>query len=342
MSRKQSSRHSPHHDTNHTQDAQCQRPVVPKHSRWQQLWDKLSLNGYQTREESNGEKPPSPPPKKTVYLKLLLKLLSKFPKRNKHYFDPKKLQKQILEDIGQQLQEERHKQGLSLELISAETRISMGLLEAIEKAKLEELPEAIYTRSFIKKFADFLGLDGKSLSESFPLDSKPKSQSSSRFRFLFPVLQFRPIHLYFLYIIIVVISVQSISNTLKRAATEGAIEELPVPVVVSPPPPPIQKPVIVKVRSTGKSTLKVTVDGKMTFEGTLSKETQKTWEADQNITLEASDAGLILVTFNNQNAKRLGKLGENKKVTYSIPDISNNVREQGTGNGEEETVNQSE
>ncbi len=335
MSRKQSSLNSPYHDTNHSQDSQRQTPVVTENGRWQQFWDKFILNGYKTSEESNGEKLPSPPPKKTVYLKLLLKLLAKFPKRNQHYFDPKKLQKQILEDIGKQLHEERQKQGLSLEVISSETRISLGLLEAIEKAKLEELPEAIYTRSFIKKFADFLGLDGKSLSESFPLDSNPQSQSSSRFRFLFPVLQFRPLHLYFLYIIIVVISVQSISNTLKRAATEGAIEELPVPVVVSPPPPLMKKPVIVKVQSKGKSSLKVTVDGKMTFEGTLTKEIQKTWEANKNITLEASNAGLILVTFNNQNAKRLGKLGESKKVTYSIPNLSNNVREQGTVNQQE-------
>ncbi|EAZ89738.1 helix-turn-helix domain-containing protein [Crocosphaera chwakensis] len=335
MSRKQSSLNSPHHKTNHTQESQCQTPVVAENSRWQQLWDKFILNGYKTSEESNGEKPPSPPSKKTIYLKLLLKLLSKFPKQKKHYFDPKKLQKQILEDIGQQLYNERQKQGLSLALISGETRISLALLEAIEKAKLEELPEAIYTRSFIKKFADFLGLDGKSLSESFPLDSNPKSQSSSRFRFFFPVLQFRPLHLYFLYIIIVVISVQSISNTLKRAATEGAIEELPVPVVVSPPPPLIKKPVIIKVHSKGKSTLKVIVDGKTTFEGTLTKETQKTWEANKNITLEASNAGLILVTFNNQNAKRLGKLGESKKVTYSLPNISNNSKQKDTVNQQE-------
>ncbi|ACB53856.1 hypothetical protein cce_4508 [Crocosphaera subtropica ATCC 51142] len=335
MSRKQSSLNSSHHNTNHTQESQCQTPVVTDNSKWQQLWDKFILKGYQTREESNGEQPPSSPPKKIVYLKLLLKFLSKFSRKNKHYFDPKQLQKEILEDIGQQLHDERQKQGLSLELISEETRISVGLLEAIEKAKLEELPEAIYTRSFIKKFADFLGLDGKGLSESFPLDSNPKSQESSRFRFFFPVLQFRPLHLYFLYIIIVVISVQSISNKLKRAATEGAIEELPVPVVISPPPSPIEKPVIVKVHSKGKSTLKVMVDGKTTFDGTLTKESQKTWEANKNITLEASNAGLILVTFNNQNAKRLGKLGENKKVTYSLPNISNNSREQ-------EKVNQQE
>ncbi len=318
MSRKQSSLNYPHHDTNHTQESPCQGSLVAENRQWQQIWSKLISNGYQATEESNNESESSQPSKQSIYLKRLLKLLSKFSKQNKHYFDPKQLQKEILEDIGQTLSYERQKQGFTLEFISTETRISVGLLEAIETANLEELPEAIYTRSFIKKFADFLGLDGKSLSESFPLDSDPKSNDSSRFRLFFPVLQFRPIHLYFLYIIIVVLSVQSISNTLKRAALQGSIEELPVPITVSPPQSqPVEKSVIVKVHSKGKSTLKVTVDGKMIFDGVLTKETQKTWEADQNITLEASNAGLILVSFNNQNPKRLGKLGESKKVTYS-------------------------
>ncbi|MGK7962478.1 RodZ domain-containing protein [Crocosphaera sp.] len=322
MSRKPSSLNSPHHETKHTQASPCQDPVVADNRKWPQLWEKLLLNGYQTSEESDNEPESSQPPKKRIYLQRLRKLLSKLPKRNQHSFDPKQSQKEILEDIGQSLSYERQKQGLSLEFISSETRIYIGLLEAIEKGKLEELPEAIYTRSFIKKYADFLGLDGKALSESFPLESNIKSNNYSRFRFLLPVLQFRPIHLYFLYIIIVVISVQSISNTLKRAALEGAIEQLTVPVEVTPQQSqPVKKPVMVKVHSKGESTLKVTVDGKMIFDGVLNKETQKTWEAAQNITLEASNAGLILVTFNNQNPKRLGKLGENKKITYSLSNI---------------------
>ncbi|MGB5594105.1 MAG: helix-turn-helix domain-containing protein [Crocosphaera sp.] len=324
MSRKKSSLNSPHHETDQTHKPESNTPVVVESRQWQQLWGKLLLNGYESHQESeNGQDPTPPPPKKPVYLKLLLRLLSKFPRREKHSFDPKKVQREILEDIGKQLYYSREKQGLTLEVVSSQTRISVGLLKAIERGKLEELPEAIYTRGFIKKFADFLGLDGKSLAESFPVDLTLKSSNYSRFRFWLPVLQFRPLHLYFIYIIIVVISVQSISNTLKRAASEGTIDNIPVPVEVTPSPSQtVKKPVRIKVNTTGKVSLKVVVDGQTKFEGLLQKDTQKMWEANQNITIEASNAGLILVTFNDEKAKRLGKLGEDKKVTYQLTKVS--------------------
>jgi cytoskeletal protein RodZ len=323
MSRKKSSLNSPHHETHQVPKPESKTPVAVESRQWQQLWGKLLLKGYEAHQESeNGQAPTPTPPKKPAYLKLLLRLLSKFPRREKHSFDPKEVQREILEDIGKKLYHSREKQGLTLEFVSSQTRISVGLLKAIEKGKLEELPEAIYTRGFIKKFADFLGLDGKSLAESFPVDLTLKSSNSSRFRFWLPVLQFRPLHLYFIYIIIVILSVQSISNTLKRAASEGIIDNIPVSVSVPPSPSqPVKKPVRIKVNTTGKSSLKVVVDGQTKFEGLLPKDTQKSWEANKNITLEASNAGLILVSFNDEKAKRLGKLGEDKQVTYQLKKV---------------------
>ncbi|MEL4898639.1 helix-turn-helix domain-containing protein [Crocosphaera sp. Alani8] len=323
MSRKQSSINSPQQDRDLTQESYDHIPVVGEDSAWKQVWGKLILNGYQTNEEPTESSDSSKNAKKILYLKRLLQFFSKFSRGTKHHFNPKQLQKEILKEIGQKLSDERKKQGLTLELIANETHIALSLLKAIERGEIEELPEAIYTRSFIRKFADFLGLDGRSLSESFPLDNHSKSKSYSRLNFLLPVLQFRPIHLYFFYIIIVIFSVQSISNTLKRASLEGAIEQIPTPVTVSPSESqPLKKTVTIKVESKGESTLKVTADGKTIFNGTIKKETQKTWEADKNITLEASNAGVILVTFNNQNPEPLGKLGENKKITYSLTNIS--------------------
>ena len=319
MSRKQPFK-SAHRSSNHS--TKFEPSFAIDKTRWKRLWEKLGTNSSQSEDKSleNGTVPTQDPPKRPHPITLLLRLFAKLPRRKKPSFDPKQIQREILEEIGRELYQERQRQQLSLEIISTETRISIGLLTAIEKGKVENLPEAIYTKGLIKKFANYLGLNGKELAESYPTDTKLKPGNSSRFRLGIPIFQFRPIHLYFLYIIIVIISVQSISNTLKRAALEGAVEDLPIPppTLQTPPSPKVKKPISVRVNITGDCQLKVIVDGKVAFDGVLSQETQKTWEANQNITLTASDAGQVLVTFNRQKSQRLGKLGETKTVTYKL------------------------
>lgn len=49
--------------------------------------------------------------------------------------------------------------GVTLEEISAATRISIRFLEAIESEELSKLPGGIFTRSFVRTYARFLGLD---------------------------------------------------------------------------------------------------------------------------------------------------------------------------------------
>ena len=49
--------------------------------------------------------------------------------------------------------------GVTLEEISAATRISIRFLEAIESEALSKLPGGIFTRSFVRSYARFLGLD---------------------------------------------------------------------------------------------------------------------------------------------------------------------------------------
>lgn len=327
MSRKEQLKSS-HHTSNHSNRFESSFAVAQKW--WKKLRNKLRLNGshQDSQSDKNDVELPADPPKQITFIKGLIHLFRKLKKRKPPSFDPKEIQREILEEIGQQLYQTRQKQQLSLQKISTETRISIGLLTSIERGQVEELPEAIYTRGLIKKFADCLGLNGKTLAERYPTDVTPNTSKTFSSRVGIPILQFRPIHLYFLYILIVIISVQSISNNLKRAALEGKIEELPIPSSVDTQlSQPTQKPVTIQVNITGKCQLKVIVDGKVDFEGVLPKNTQKTWEANQSITIRASDAGQVLVAFNRQQAKRLGKLGEQKEVTYQLKKTSQNSLE---------------
>lgn len=60
-----------------------------------------------------------------------------------------------------ELKKARESKGLTLKDLFMRTRISVVNLEAIEKGDYHLLPVPIYTRNFIKTYADALGVDGK-------------------------------------------------------------------------------------------------------------------------------------------------------------------------------------
>jgi cytoskeletal protein RodZ len=83
-------------------------------------------------------------------------------------FDRKQLEQ--LSAIGEYLQHIRQDQGRSLDDISAKTYIPLRILRALEGGQGAVLPEAVFVQGFIRRYADALGLDGMSLSKSFPIE----------------------------------------------------------------------------------------------------------------------------------------------------------------------------
>jgi cytoskeleton protein RodZ len=65
--------------------------------------------------------------------------------------------------VGETLKRERLKKNLGLEQVSRETKISEKLLEYIESERFDQLPGGVFTRSFVRQYARFLGLDDDEL-----------------------------------------------------------------------------------------------------------------------------------------------------------------------------------
>src|SRR5580658_5848487 len=61
--------------------------------------------------------------------------------------------------FGENLRREREMRGVSLEEISSATKISLRFLEAVEREDFAKLPGGIFSRSFIRSYARYLGLD---------------------------------------------------------------------------------------------------------------------------------------------------------------------------------------
>ena len=62
-------------------------------------------------------------------------------------------------DFGAKLREARERRGLSLRVIADTTKISVGFLEALEKNDIARLPGGIFSRAFVRAYADQVGLD---------------------------------------------------------------------------------------------------------------------------------------------------------------------------------------
>lgn len=243
-----------------------------------------------------------------------------------------------LSEIGAQLRLKRQQQALSLGEVAVKTRIQQRLLQAIEEGQMDELPEPIYIQSFIKQYADTLGLNGEEMSNAFPpgysrLSIKPSWRNLSGD-------QLRPIHLYLLYIFIIICTVNALSHRLSRSelqASSTKTQETPfVPAAskraqvlpkqseklksVSATPSlatEISKPVQINVTLRAESWIRVVADGKTQFEGNLPAGTQRTWAAQQQLTVRAGNAGGVLVTFNQEQAKQMGNPGQVQEVTFA-------------------------
>lgn len=62
-------------------------------------------------------------------------------------------------DFGGTLKSARERKGISLRSIANATKISMGALESLERNEFSRLPGGIFSRSFVRAYAEEVGLD---------------------------------------------------------------------------------------------------------------------------------------------------------------------------------------
>ncbi len=258
-------------------------------------------------------------------------------KENKLHFQQEQVEK--LEELGSRLRQFRTAQSIPLEEVAAQTRIQTRLLNAIEEGRLDQLPEPVYIKGFIKRFAEALGLNGAEFASAFPTGSGIQFVKPP-WRHL-PAAQLRPVHLYLLYVFLVLGSVNGLSFLVSRSAIQGIkTEDYPSPGQQLPAPKnsapanqlqklePIKLASVTQRSQSGKSVqvgvtlksqswIRVVADGKTEFEGVLPEGTQRTWVADKTLSVRAGNAGGVLVEFNDQKAKQMGAPGEVQEVTFA-------------------------
>src|SRR3954471_12455275 len=66
-----------------------------------------------------------------------------------------------------QLRRERERRRIALQSISANTKISASLFEALERGDVSRWPSGIFRRSFIRAYASAIGLDAEAIAREF-------------------------------------------------------------------------------------------------------------------------------------------------------------------------------
>src|SRR4030088_1303318 len=70
-------------------------------------------------------------------------------------------------DFGGKLREARERRGVSLRQIANATKISVGVLEALERNDISRLPGGIFGRAFVRSYAVEVGLDPEETIQEF-------------------------------------------------------------------------------------------------------------------------------------------------------------------------------
>jgi cytoskeletal protein RodZ len=260
--------------------------------------------------------------------------------------------------FGENLRREREMRGVTLEEISASTKIGVRFLKALEDEDLSRLPGGIFTRSFVRAYAKYLGLDEdhvmaeyhllvppNSDTEIFRLDkSAPSHQKEGARGPMLAVLVAAVLvgsgYLLYLYTRastevrppapVVAPAAPAPATTPPAtpnldASTPGAQVQNPAQARPDTPTPPAtaispSQPMTLQVAATERSWVAVDADGKMVLQRVLEPGEFETLQAKETFDVTTGNALGIVLTLNGETLKPLGRRGEVKTIRLTAND----------------------
>lgn len=240
--------------------------------------------------------------------------------------------------VGARLREAREKRGVSLRQIATNTRISVMSLEALERTDLSRLPGGIFTRAFIRAYAEEVGLDPDRIVEDFIAELPPEAVTATAHHASFEdgeklesdrkaVATALRLVLVSLPIIGLVIyygmhKAPAAGETGAPAANAGSgvpasdtpaaapatVAEVPG---TAPPAASQQVPGLSMVISPrARCWVSVNADGVQVFSGMMNAGEKRAVNAKEQITLNVGDAAAFAYTVNGRAGRTLGVAGE--------------------------------
>jgi cytoskeleton protein RodZ len=250
--------------------------------------------------------------------------------------------------FGEHLRREREMRGVSLDEISAATRISTRFLEAIEKDQWDQLPGGVFNRGFIRSIARFLGLDEDSLVAEYalghssgvpaPAAAAPKVPSHMPRNWQPAVTAVG--------VIVLVLAagvfglhrygdglsawIHSRYQAVRAAGKSGLAPEASAPTATATTTaaPASGDPAAVltlKLQATKRTDVKVSADGKIVFDGAVQPGDSRHFDAQDHIDVSASDSSAVRLDLNGRALPAIGTPGQSGSVTLTRHDLKTAV-----------------
>jgi cytoskeleton protein RodZ len=251
-----------------------------------------------------------------------------------------------MSDFGGKLRLARERRGTSLQQISATTKISIAALEALERNDISKLPGGIFSRSFVRSYAQAVGLDPDETVHEFldrfqatpppPAPSQvgtihatnPEEESAfnSRQRIAGVVLKLLLISiplvvlaLYFTMRTRVPLSSAAPTPTPSVAVNSRPVASEPVPTAVPIGTSPTATAVAtagasatgmkLELQATAECWVRVTADGKRALSRVMKQGEKEIVEGQDRLMIEVGNAGGLALSINGRPGKPLGESG---------------------------------
>lgn len=253
-----------------------------------------------------------------------------------------------MSDFGGKLRLARERRGISIQQVSAATKISIEALEALERNDLSRLPGGIFSRSFVRSYAVEVGLKPDDTVHEFvdefqgaPSTVVPTPASASNEEEAFGNRQ-RIAGVILKLLLVTVPLIILILYFAMRTRTPSAVSTVSAPLTQAVPvpskkdnappvPPPIPAPVatagatravapgamVIALHPTGDCWVRLVADGKVAVSRVMHAGDTETQEVREKATIQVGDAGAFAFSVNDRPGKSLGSAGSVKTMTLT-------------------------
>ena len=244
-------------------------------------------------------------------------------------------------NFGERLKRERELREVTMEEITAATRIGSRFLEALENEDWSKLPGGVFNRGFVRSIARYLGLDEEALLGEYdlahgtqvaPLPPQPEQRMSSS--------KWIP---FLLFIGLLVLLFCAVAGGVyfwrhygaRRAQIQSRTSvspaaNTPVTSVSSPPASQQQSntpsaakepPLDLLVSASAATRVRILADGRLLFDGEFLSGESRHFHATGEFEVAAADSSAVLLELNGQAMPPLGAPGASGTMTLGRKDL---------------------